>query len=185
MIERGHYVETGGKRESVLSREFVTGIHTLTKENLRNYGSIAPALFFQFLLDERIVIPLDLPDTTEEKQAYFSAIGLATRRLGKRIYEALVVSKVWYLTNDHDDFNMSPSQPPKRKEALQIIGRDYRGVRTTILLQPFVRDWAYRPLFEPPRIEQYNFPIERGIKPVGLLDYLFVPFPPNSNNSGK
>ena len=175
-------METGGKRESILSREFVSGIHTRAKENFRKDGYITPVLFFQFLLDERIVIPLDLPDTLEEKQAYFAAIGLATRRIGKRIYEALVISKIWYITNEDDDFDLSPIQHPKRKEALQIIGRDYRGVRTTAILQPFFRDLQNRPVFEPPRFEQYNLPIETGIQPAGLLDYLFVHFPPNRGN---
>lgn len=182
MSERRGYIETGGKRESILSREFVNGIHALSKENFRKYRYIAPALIFQFVYDERIVIPLDLPETVEEKQAYFSAIGLAARRLGKRIYEALVVSSSWYITNEVEWFSHPPIQHPNRKEALQIIGRDYRGERTTILLQPFVRDTDNRPIFEAPRIEQYNFPIKTGIKPVGLLDYLFLPF--SSNNSG-
>ena len=187
MTERGRYIETGGKRESILSCEFVGGVQTLAKENFRRDGYIAPVLFFQFFLDERIAIPLDLPKAIEEREAYFAAIGLATRRLGKSIYEALVVSKVWYFTNEDEGFALSPSQYPKRKEALQIIGRDYRGVRTTILLQPFFRDLENRHVFEPPRIEQYNLPIKTGIRPVGLLDYLFVPFPPNSGNgaSGK
>lgn len=175
MIERRHLEETGGKRESILSKEFVEEVLSIAQDNLIRDGALKPVLFLQYEFDERVVFPLELPDTTEEKQIYFAAIGVAIRKSGKKIYEAMQITETWYVANEENLLEISPSEHPNRKEAISVFGRDRQGKLATILLQPFSRDIHNQPIFEPIEIEQYNVPINTGIHPVGLLDYLFLP----------
>ena len=90
--------EQPSQDESILAREFVETVLMAARENLEKDGHVLPVLFLQFASGDRDVYLLkELPDTTEEKQAYFTALELFVRGTRGGIREAVFVSEVWYV----------------------------------------------------------------------------------------
>ena len=176
MVERRPQKEGNKRGESILAQEFVETILAAAKENMKEYGSLVPALFLHLESGERVIFSLRLPGTPEEKQAYFTALGLSIRLAGQRIHEALFVSEAWYVEVREEGaaFDVAPSQHPERKEVISIAGRNAQRTRLTFLLQPFSRDSQNQPVFEPLILAQYNAPVDTGYQPVGLIDHLFA-----------
>ncbi len=176
MVERKSRDETNHGNESILSQEFVATILYAAKENLKKDGSLSPVLFARFFDGEQSVFLLELPDTTKEKQAYFTTLGSSVRRSGRRLHEAVFVSEVWYLNetrNRRISLDMRPSEHPERKEAILIVGRNADRTCLIYLVQPFSRNRRNQPMFGPIEVEGYKAPPDRVHQPVGLIDYLF------------
>lgn len=174
MPQRGEHISEG--EESILGQEFVEGILNQARRNLEKDGSLVPVLFLLFKGGERGILPLALPETTAERQAYFRAIGLAFQSTRKPIAEALMVSETWYVAVDKDkplSLDVRPSQHPKRREAITVMGRDAERSRYTAVIQLFHRDRHRHPVFEPITEADYNAFVTPGTGPVGLLDDLF------------
>ena len=162
--------------ESILAKEFVETILVAAKENLEKDGHLLPALFLQFNDGERTILLLkELPDTTEEKQAYFTALGLFVRSARGEIREAVFVSEAWYvgLEDGREDPEVAPSRHPDRQEAIVIVGRDAGGRRQAFAIQPFARDGQDRPVFGQRKMEEYNATTDDSARAVGLIDHLF------------
>jgi len=176
MVEREPSKEASPSGESILAQEFVETILTAAQENLKEHGYLSPVLFLHLESGERLVSILPLPDTPEEKQMYFTDLGLAIRQAGQRIHEAVFASEAWYVEvkEESDAFNVAPSQHPERREAITIVGRDALRTRFTFLVQPFSRDSQNQPVFEPVEMTRYNVPADEDYQPVGLIDHLFA-----------
>src|SRR5437867_3347868 len=89
--------------ESILAMEFVRFVLGRAKENLRKDAALQPMLFVRFKSGESGIMPLALPVTTAQKEAYFAEIGLAMLKRGKRIDEAVFVSETWYVMAEQDE----------------------------------------------------------------------------------
>ena len=161
----------------MLSREFVESVLAAAKENLRKDGSLVPVLFLCFKDGAHVITPLfSLPPATEDKEAYFSALGREIQRAGHILTEAIFVSESWYVAAEKGEqlnLDVPPSLHPKRKEAITIVGRDAARARFSMVVQPFGRDKESRPVFGPVEIAQYNSSAKSGLNPKGLLDHLF------------
>lgn len=181
MGERESKKESHPEEKSILAQGFVETILAGAKAYLQENGELHSALLLLHLnLGELAAIQPALPGTAEERQNYFSALGLSIRLAGQRIQEALFVSEVWYVQPEDGvkSLDVAPSQHQNRREAIAIMGRDAPGKRFTIVLQPFARDAQNQPVFEPMASEEYNVSSEDGHHSVGLIDHLFK-FPPS------
>lgn len=161
--------------ESILAPEFVETVLTAAKENLNRDGYLSPVLFLHLEGGGRVMFSLRLPETPEEKQAYFAGIGLATYQAGQRIQEAVFVSEAWYVDVSEEGTvpDIAPSQHPKRREAITIVGRNADKSRISFVIQPFSRDSQNQPLWEEMPLARYNVATDEDVHPVGLIDYLF------------
>jgi hypothetical protein len=179
-IEREIKAENRSNEGSILAREFVDRILWGAQENLSKDGALAPVLFVRFQSREGAIAPLSLPATTEEKEAYFAALGLSFRQTGRTIREALFLSETWYVAAEEGsplNLDIAPSQHPSRQEAITLVGRNAERTRHTMLVQTFSRDRHNRPVMGQIEVAEYNATTEKGSGPVGLLDYLFPPQP--------
>ena len=176
MVENKPKKEEGGQGESILTQEFVETILTGARENLREHSRLLPALFLHLESGQRLIFTLKLPDTPEEKQAYFTTLGLSFRLASQEIREALFVSEAWFVEAEAEGgaFEVAPSQHPARREVICIVGRDAQRTRVTYLIQPFHRERQNQPVFEPIILEQYNAPADAGYQADSLIDYLFA-----------
>ena len=175
MGERQTGKESNQEGESILTQEFVEPILAVTKEFLMTHDHLGPAIFLRLESDEQLVVPLAQLEglmTAEERQSYFSSLGLSLRQAGERIREAILVSEVWYVAPEDEALDSPPSMHPKRKEAIAIIGRDSQRSRITHVLQPFGRDSQKRPVFGALEAD-YNIRVEEGNRSTGLIDHLF------------
>jgi hypothetical protein len=162
--------------ESILAKEFISSILSHAKENLERDRALAPILFLRFQNGDHGIVPLELPKTTEEKEAYFKALGGAFRQAGRSIWEAVFVSETWFVAAEKGatlSFDVAPSRHPRRKEAITLVGGNAERTRFSMVVQPFSRDRRNRPVLERIAIEEYNVSATEGYKPVGLLDHLF------------
>lgn len=174
MPKRGEHLSA--EEESILSQEFVEGILKQAKENLQNDGTLVPMLFLRFKEGEGGMMPLDLPDTHAERKMYFTAIGRSFLAEGKNLDEALFLSETWYVEAEKDErltLDVAPSEHPRRREAITIVGRDAPRTRYTMVIQTFGRDRHHQPVFGPPTLADYNVFGTPTSGPVGLLDHLF------------
>lgn len=95
---------------------------------------------------------------------------------GKRVQEALFLSETWYVAAEPDsklDVEIRPSEHPRRREAISIVGRDSLSSRFTFVVQVFHRDSVKRLVFDPREVEEYNVDAGAGMDAVGILDALF------------
>ncbi len=177
MTEREAAAEASPERgESILLQGFVEAVLTMAQENLRRHGALAPVLFVRFQGGEQAIAPLDLPATTEEKEAYLAALGLSFRQTGRVAEEALFVSETWYVAAEPGqrlNLDVAPGRHPRRQEAIAIVGRNAEHTRHTMVIQTFGRDRAHRPVLGRIEVAEYNAWSEPGSGPVGLLDHLF------------
>lgn len=163
--------------DSILAQAFVEGILGQARQNLKKDGALSPMLFLRFKEGEGGIMPLDLPDTHEQRAALFAAIGTSFLSGGKMIEEALFLSETWYVETDEErrlSLDVAPSKHPKRREAITIVGRDAPRTRYTIVIQVFGRDRHQQPVFESPVVADYNVFGSPTSGPVGLLDHLFT-----------
>ena len=160
----------------MLTQDFIEPILVVTKEFLMTRDHLGPALFIRLENDEQGIVPLiDLDDlkSTEERQEYFSSLGLSIRLSGMRIREALFVSEVWYIEpEEEEDLDIPPSKHPKRKEAISIVGRNSEGTRFIHVLQSFGRDNQNRPVYEAVEAD-FDVAFEERNYPKSLINHLF------------
>lgn len=161
---------------SILERSFVEHILFGAQENLRRDGALAPVLFFRSQDNVLGILPLALPETTEEKYAYFGLLGVGLIAAGKEAQEALFLSETWYLAAKPGlqlEEEIRPREHPQRREAITIVGRDRLRSHFTFVVQLFHRDARNRFVFGAKEVEEYNIRAAEGIEAVGLLDALF------------
>ncbi len=173
LVER----EQPSQSDSILAKEFVETVLEVARKNLERDGALHPVLFLELRNDEQLVMLLkEFPDTVEERQDYFTALGLALPHTGRRIDEAVFVSEAWYVGMEEGgtEFDVAPSQHPERREAIVVMGRDAKRTRLTHVLQPFHRGEQNQPIFDQRVMEEYDIPADQFPEAVGLIDYLFT-----------
>ena len=185
MIERGPHRpdDPSGRneplrnRETILTQDFVALILQDAREHLRKYDGFPTSLFALMNNGKRILYPLSLPETHDEKCAYFGLLGFSIRDEGRQVREAILVAESWYVGDPEVDshLELAPSQHPNRKEAITLVGRDSAGLRTVFAIQPFSRDSQNKPIFEPLELDQCAGTAPTEYYSTGLLDYLFFP----------
>ena len=176
MVERGSNTEAAHNQESILSRAFTEVILQGARENLSSHGCLGTTLLIGLDNGERGVVPLSLPGTFEEKQFYFSTLGISFLKSGRQIQEAILVSESWYVKAPENDYhpNTAPSQHPQRKEAITLVGRDIFAQHFVFAIQPFHRDQQNKPVFEPLELEHFEEQPNEEYYSTGLLDNLFL-----------
>ena len=162
--------------DSILAQTFLHQVLLVAERNLEKDGVLFPVLFLRFGQGVPNVIILKLGHTTEEKLAEMALLGESLRRAGKSILEALMLCEVWFVKSpkDAEALTIPPSEHPDRKEAIVLFGRDQTGERASMVVQPFVRDVANKPLWDSERLEEFNQGPNRRYHFVGLLDQLFI-----------
>lgn len=176
MPERGNGNEAAQHNESILSRDIVETILQGARENLAAHGSLIATLFLNLNDGQRAIIPLSMPETSEEKQMYFSMLGLSVRETGRTIHESILISESWYVAPTDGKYpDTPPSEHPNRKEAITLAGRDSMGQQYVFAIQPFNRDEGNQPVFEEIDLHQFGEDIDQNLYSTGLLDYLFIP----------
>lgn len=175
MVERAPSREARQTAGSILNRDFVETVLVNAQENLKDHGHLVPVLFMHFESGQRAISTLSLPDTVEERREHFSQIGESIRQGGKAIREALFVTQAWYVRADEQPspLDLPLSQHPGRTEMITIVGRNAQATRATLLLQPFSRDEANRPVFRTADLAQYDESSDADYRPLGLIDHLF------------
>lgn len=160
---------------SLLSRSVGESFLQTARQNLEKHGSLVSMLFITFASGKRIEIPLRLPATTEDKEAYFVSIGLAMASLNEVIAEAILLSEGWVVNARQApaSHKLPLSQHPSRQEAITLIGRNAAGTRHTCAVQPFQRQASGQFIWNALSIALYDEPVAHGGRAVGLLDYLF------------
>ncbi|MBC8503511.1 MAG: hypothetical protein H8D34_01540 [Chloroflexi bacterium] len=157
MVERGSKIEPAQTNETILSRDFVETILQGARENLTAHGSLVATLFLKLDAGERAIVPLSISETPEEKQLYFTLLGLSIRENGRDIYEAILISESWYVAPSDGKYpDLAPSNHPGRKEAITLAGRDSMGLQFVFAIQPFERDSQNQPVFESLALEQFD-----------------------------
>ena len=176
MVERGNGNEPVQKHETILSRDTVETILQGARENLSSHGSLVSTLFLKLDTGERTIVPLSMPETPVEKQAYFTLLGLSVRDQGCDIHEAILVSESWYVAPADDKYpDQAPSERPDRKEAVTLAGRDNLGLRYVFAIQPFHRDPQNVPVFDELELHDFDGNLDNKSYSTGLLDLLFKP----------
>ena len=179
MLERGNGNEPVHQNESILSSDIVETILQGARENLTAHGSLAATLFLNLNDGQRAIIPLSMPETTEEKQMYFTMIGLSVRETGRTIHEAILISESWYVAPTDGKYpDAPPSEHPDRKEAITLAGRDSLGIHYVFAIQPFHRDKLGQPVFEELDLQNFGEDIDKKLYSTSLLDFLFAPVDP-------
>jgi hypothetical protein len=161
--------------QSILEKVFTNSILATARGNLEKHGTLLSVLFLNTGAPELGLIALDLPNTAEKRQAYFTRLGLRFLILGQRLREAIMLSETWFVSAQEAPaaFKFPPSQHPSRQEAIVLVGRNAKQTRTTFVVQPFQRDAANQPVWSKIPMAVYNEPVEEGSEAVGLLDDLF------------
>jgi len=179
MDERGNRNEPVQENESILSRDVVETILQGARENLAAHASLVATLFLNLNDGQRAIIPLSMPETPEEKQMYFTMLGLSVRETGRTIHEAILISESWYIApNDGQYPDAPPSEHPDRKEAITLAGRDFPGLHYVFAIQPFHRNERDQPIFEELDLQHFGEDIDKKLYSTGLLDFLFTPADP-------
>lgn len=160
---------------SLLSRAVGESFLQTARQHLEKHGSLVSVLFITFAGGKRIEIPLRLPTTTADKEAYFVSIGIAMASLNEVIAEAILLSEGWVVKAQQAPaaLKLPPSQHPSRQEVITLIGRNAAGTRHTCAVQPFQRQPSGQFIWEALTFALYDEPAEHGGRAVGLLDYLF------------
>jgi len=172
MIERGNRKEAHHS-ETILSEPFAHIILHEAKAYLRKYPELPPALFALLDNREHVHLPLMLPETHQEKRAYFDLLGSSLSNSGKGLLEAIMIAESWYVEQPTQP-SVRPSQHPNRKEAITLVGRNASGSESIFALQPFARDARQKPIFEPLQLKTVSGDFPAAFYLVGLLDYLFT-----------
>lgn len=84
-------------QDSILTRDFVRGMLKSARVNLKKDGFLQPVLFLRLQSGERGIMPLELPNTHEEQELYFTSLGVSMEGTGREIDEALFLSETWYV----------------------------------------------------------------------------------------
>jgi hypothetical protein len=177
MVERGPRNEPLRNSETILTKDFVKQIFHDAREHLGKFDGLPTTLFVLLDNNDHVLFPLTIPETHEEKCAYFGLLGFSIQDSGRQIQEAILVAESWYVGKPEIDahLDVAPSQHPNRKEAITLVGRDVTGLRSVYAIQPFDRDVQNKPVFEPLALDQFDGSAPTEYYSAGLLDYLFFP----------
>lgn len=158
---------------TLLQKETICSLLEKAKRNLVADGRIRSVLLLQLENASGFEILLDLPQTVENKQRYFTAIGQQVRQSGGSIQAAVMIGEIWFVEGAKapDGLKVAPSQHPARREAISILGRDDEA-HCSFVLQPFTRSNG-QIVWEPITCEQYVQSRDKGFGAKGLLDWLF------------
>ncbi len=145
-------------------------------QNREKDGFLVPVLLINVGAKAPLILELrDLPETPEQKQAYFAQIGTQFRRRGQHIREAIMLTEAWMVWAQEAPaaLRFRPSQHPSRQEGLVLIGRNAANTHSAQLVEPFTRDAANQPVWGAPMLTFYDESVEKGHHTQGVLDDLF------------
>ena len=176
MVERGPRNEPLRNSETILTEDFVKQILHDARDHLRKFGGLPTTIFALLDNGDHVLFPLFIPETHEEKCAYFGLLGFSIQDSDRQVQEAILVAESWYVGKpEKDDLKVAPSEHPERKEAITLVGRDATESRSVFAIQPFSRDAQNKPVFEPLVLDQFDGSAPTEYYSTGLLDYLFFP----------
>lgn len=172
---------------SILMKRVVEPLLNLARENLERDGFLVPVLMADLVSTSPLVLmtsaqaPLivmlkDVPNTPEQRHAYFAEMGAEFRSLGQTVRAAVSLMESWMVQAHQAPavHRIRPSQHPSRQEVLALVGRDAENTRTTQVIQPFTRTATNQLVWSEPVIAIYNEPVTQGYHAQSLLDALFL-----------
>jgi hypothetical protein len=86
---------------------------------------------------------VNLPGDPDEKYAALQQVGMTVAQMHGAFSEAVFVSEAWMVVVPTDkllDLSKRPSQDPKRKEVLIVVGKNVSGSISKLIIQPFSHD---------------------------------------------
>lgn len=160
---------------SLLAQAVLEPLLKTARKNLEHDGYLVPFLFVQFTVAGLRLVPLNLPQTGEQKRCYVAHLGSSFRRGGQPISAAAILSESWVVKAEAPAaLAMMPSRHPAREEAITLVGRDALGTRMTHVVQPFTRDAHDRPVWGKHLIAVYDEPVQTAGRFDDLLHHLFL-----------
>lgn len=163
-------------QSSLLTRAMLEPVLKTARRNLERDGCLAPFLFVQMSVAGLRLVPLGLPQTSEQKRRYLAHLGSSFCQHRQTISAAVMLTESWFVNVRANPVGpmAQPSKHPMREEAIIMVGRDANNARTTQVIQPFDRDAQNRPVWSKSLIAVYDEPVQTAGKSRNLLDYLFL-----------
>lgn len=163
------------QQPSILTQAVIEPLLKTARQNLVRDGFLIPLLLVDLAAVAPVIVPLDLPTTSEQKQRYFRQLGVQLGRGGHSLQAAVMLSESWFVNAQQAPAvsRFSPSRHPCRQEAIVIMGRNADNTRVTQVITPFVRAENKQLVWGTSPIAVYDEPVKAAGKPIGLLDYLF------------
>ncbi|MCC6168712.1 MAG: hypothetical protein IT329_15935 [Caldilineaceae bacterium] len=175
-------VSTKMTTTSILVKREIDRILQIARRCFDERCAMQTTLFVHVSGNERIAMPLVLPETYDKKALMFFALGHQLHERGLTPNEAVLLSESWFVgvQSAPAALKIPPSQHPSRQEAIVAIGRSADGSRYSQVVQPFTRDTENRPVWQPIPIAMYDEKRTGQDGPTGILDYLFEAIPVSS-----
>lgn len=160
---------------SLLQQPLVENILATARRNLVQKGCLIPVLFVALAQGNPLIVHLQLPDTFDQKWAYFRDMGRRLRAVHGDITEALLLSESWIVDarTAPGAATVPPSRHPSRQEAITLTGRNAAGDRYTCVVQPLTRN-EQQPVWQELLLAEYDQPVRPDNHSPGVLDALFA-----------
>lgn len=146
-------------------------------DNLLKDGKVAPTAFLFFADKSATVQALrKFPSDSNQRANYMYGLGkLFREEYHKTIKIAYMVLEGWMAPSLKVGSKFTrPSQHPKRKECIFLMGRNSGNSRQTSVIRTFEKSGGkYTVELIPKMKDMYNHDTSDGLKFQGLLDHLF------------
>ena len=164
---------------TILAKQEIDQIMQVAKQCAEQGGCVRQLVLLHVAGDQFLQMHLNLEGDADAKAVQLLTIGAGLYARGLTPSEALLVSESWIVNAQKAPAAMqfAPSQHPARQEAIVIVGRSADNRRYSQVIQPFMRDKANRPVWQPRFLATYDEPRTAQDGPTGVLDYLFAGIP--------
>jgi hypothetical protein len=166
-------------KRSILVKQEIDKLLQIAKQCAEQGHPIHQELILQVAGDQLLHMPLTLQGDAEAKASQFLVLGRQLHERGLAPCEAVLLCESWFVNVQTTPaaLKFAPSEHPARQEAIVAIGRSADNRRYTQVVQPFTRDQANRPVWQPLPLAMYDEPRTAQDGPTGILDFLFEGIP--------
>lgn len=163
---------------SILSKQEIDQILQVAKQCVEQGKCVQQLLLVHVAGDRFLQMPLHLEGNADTKALQLLTIGASLQAQGQTPSEALLVCESWFVEplKAPAARRFAPSQHPARQEAIVIVGRSADNLRYSQVIQPFTRDQANRPVWQPLLLAMYDELRTPQDGPSDILDALFEGF---------
>ena len=168
--------KTGDQPASILDKPVVQEMLNDANAEMRQEGAVTSHLFLRTEAGERLVYPVEMPETAAARCHYFAILGATLRHQNRRPQEAVLVAGGWMVFAEGDQEvspALPPSQHPQRQEVITLVGRNADRTRVVSGMQ-LLCGGTNPPIWSRLETTEHGATTQRGSQPEGLLDFLFA-----------